>query len=264
MRRVDPAYSRYARHYDQIGQRRFGEYTAGQLLRILNEAGSFPRTVLDLACGTGAATVIFARQGLSATGLDLSPDMLDVAAESARAAGVQVEWRTGDMTSFATDRTVDLCTCLYDAINYLADLTEIAGLAGSAFDALAPGGHLAFDINTRRKLAEHWSEMTIIAANDDDRFLTYRSWFEEERGVSPLIITGFERGDDGTWSRFDEEHVETAFAIDDVRNELASAGFEQIDVLDWGEGNAASGRDGTEESFRVLFVARKPMPEAEF
>ena len=64
MRPTDPAYSRYARHYDQIGQRRFGESSARDLLRLLALQGDHPASVLDLACGTGAATIIFARQGL--------------------------------------------------------------------------------------------------------------------------------------------------------------------------------------------------------
>ncbi|HET7056742.1 MAG TPA: class I SAM-dependent methyltransferase [Thermomicrobiales bacterium] len=258
MRPTDPTYSRYARHYDQIGQRRFGESSARDLLRLFALQGDHPSSVLDLACGTGAATITFARHGLEVTGLDISRAMLDEAERAAKAAGVAVRWILGDMTAFETEHPYDLCTCFYDAVNYLADLREFTAFARCAFAALAPGGHFAFDINTRRKLAEHWGQMTLIAANDSERFLTYRSWFDERHGVSPLIITGFERRPDGAWDRFDEEHVEVAFAIEDLRDKLESVGFVGTRIIDWREGDISELAPGTEDSFRVLFLAEKP------
>lgn len=263
MRPYDPAYSRYARHYDKIGQRRFGESSATDLLRILELQGERPQSVLDLACGTGAATIVFARSGLETTGLDISGAMLDEAMTVARTAGASIRWVLADMTAYDADGSYDLVTCFYDAVNYLSDLREFNAFARCAFDALNVGGILAFDINTRRKLAEHWGQMTLIAANDSDRFVTYRSWYDERHGVSPLIITGFERRMDGAWDRFDEEHVETAFAIDDLRSKLESAGFTQIQVIDWREGEITDLVPGTEDAFRVLFMARKPAPAQE-
>ncbi|MEU4289138.1 class I SAM-dependent methyltransferase [Kribbella sp. NPDC026596] len=50
--------------------------------------------VLDVACGTGNATIPAARTGARVTGLDLTPAMLARARE--RAAGVAVEWVEGD------------------------------------------------------------------------------------------------------------------------------------------------------------------------
>ncbi len=261
MRPNDPAYSRYARHYDKIGQRRFGESSATDILRILELQGERPHSVLDLACGTGAATIVFARNGLETAGLDIAQAMIDEAEAAAQSAGVAVRWILADMTAYETDRAYDLCTCFYDAVNYLTDLREFTAFARCAFDALSPGGTLAFDINTRRKLAEHWGQMTLIAANDSDRFLTYRSWFDERHGVSPLIITGFERREDGAWDRFDEEHVETAFAIDDLHSMLESAGFNRVQVIDWREGEITELAPGTEDAFRVLFMARRPTVE---
>ena len=61
MRATDPAYSRYARHYDQIGQRRFGEISARNLLKLLTAENVRIQSVIDLACGTGAASVEFAK-----------------------------------------------------------------------------------------------------------------------------------------------------------------------------------------------------------
>lgn len=52
--------------------------------------------VLDVACGTGNATIPAARAGARVTGLDLSPDLLAIARERAADALVEVEWVEGD------------------------------------------------------------------------------------------------------------------------------------------------------------------------
>lgn len=248
-------YSAYARHYDQIGQRRFGERVARLVLELLADEGRTVRSVVDVACGTGAATCVFAERGLVTTGLDLSVEMLNAARTGRHADAPPIEWRQGDMRTFAVDQPVDLCTCFYDAVNYLETIADFQRFASSSSRALQPGGVLAFDINTRRKLSEHWADMTLIAADSPDLFLIYRSWFDPDRGNSPLRMTGFERAEDGSWRRFDEEHIETAFLIDDLKAELAAAGFRSVRVLDLGDSPPESIRPGTEASYRVLFVA---------
>lgn len=254
----DPAYSAYARHYDEIGQRNFGEESVTLLLAHLAALGHRPSTALDLACGTGAATVPLARAGLAVTGLDRSEAMLAVARTRASAENISITWVCGDMRLFSIDTPVDLITCFYDAVNYLDGPGDFGQFAASAFTALRPGGLLAFDINTRRKLAEHWQDSTVVAANTSERFIIYQSWFDEAANNSPLVITIFEKQPDGTWLRFDEEHIEYAFSIEFVRSTLAETGFSAIQVLQWREGDPNGPSEGTESSLRVLFLATKP------
>lgn len=52
--------------------------------------------VLDVACGTGNATLPAARAGARVTGLDFQPDLLALARKKASAAGVEIEWVEGD------------------------------------------------------------------------------------------------------------------------------------------------------------------------
>jgi ubiquinone/menaquinone biosynthesis C-methylase UbiE len=53
-------------------------------------------TVLDVACGTGNATIPAALAGGRCTGLDLVPELLDYARKNAAEAGVAIEWIEGD------------------------------------------------------------------------------------------------------------------------------------------------------------------------
>jgi SAM-dependent methyltransferase len=64
---------------------------------VINGAGIGPGDrVLDVATGTGNAALAAARYGAAVTGLDLTPDLLDVARQRAAAAGVDIDFVEGD------------------------------------------------------------------------------------------------------------------------------------------------------------------------
>ena len=55
-----------------------------------------PRRILDLPCGQGRHAIELARRGYEVTGMDISPYLIEIARQRARAADVQVRWLTGD------------------------------------------------------------------------------------------------------------------------------------------------------------------------
>ncbi len=62
------------------------------------ERGRAPGRALDLGCGTGTNVVYLARHGWQATGVDFAPRAVELARRKARAAGVTVDLRVGDVT----------------------------------------------------------------------------------------------------------------------------------------------------------------------
>lgn len=59
--------------------------------------------VLDVACGTGNATVPAAKSGAIVTGVDLSPGLIRIAQARGARAGVDVEWMEGDAQALPFD-----------------------------------------------------------------------------------------------------------------------------------------------------------------
>src|SRR5467141_4707055 len=72
--------------------------TTPSAARLVKFAGvQSGQRVLDVACGTGVVAITAARIGANVTGLDLTPELLERARENSRTAGVEIEWREGDV-----------------------------------------------------------------------------------------------------------------------------------------------------------------------
>jgi 2-polyprenyl-3-methyl-5-hydroxy-6-metoxy-1,4-benzoquinol methylase len=97
--------------------------------------------VLDVACGTGVVAVTAARLGARVTGLDLTPELLEVARENSSLAGVEIEWRQGDAEELPFENAT------YDAVlsqfgHMFAPRPAVA--VSEMLRVLKPGGTLAF------------------------------------------------------------------------------------------------------------------------
>jgi SAM-dependent methyltransferase len=139
---------------DLAGQIKQGQRTAwaagdfGEIARMILAVGeglvertgvSRDDVVLDVACGTGNATVPAARTGARATGLDLVPGLLDEARASAQAEGLVVDWVEGDAEALPfADESYDVVLstfgCMF-APRHRVTAAEIARV-------LRPGGRI--------------------------------------------------------------------------------------------------------------------------
>ena len=70
------AYGALAASYDRLTNDVDYEGWVDFAQEILKREGLSPKTVADLACGTGSATHILAERGYRVTAVDLSEDML--------------------------------------------------------------------------------------------------------------------------------------------------------------------------------------------
>ena len=97
--------------------------------------------VLDVACGTGVVGVTAARIGAQVTGLDLTPELLVVAHENARIAGVTIDWHEGDVEQLPfADGAFDVVVSQFG--HMFAPRPDVA--TGEMLRVLKPGGTIAF------------------------------------------------------------------------------------------------------------------------
>jgi SAM-dependent methyltransferase len=97
--------------------------------------------VLDVACGTGVVSVTAARAGAQVTGLDLTPELLQVARENSRIADLPIDWHEGDAEALPFEAAAfDVVVSQYGHI--FAPRPDVA--IAEMLRVLKPGGTIAF------------------------------------------------------------------------------------------------------------------------
>ncbi len=106
-------------------------------------------SILDLCCGQGRHSVLFARHGFQVTGLDLNPSYLDVTQQSARAANVTLKTVAADMRQVPFRDQFDAVVNMYTSFGYLESEAEDLKVLESAAKALRSEGRLMLDMLNR-------------------------------------------------------------------------------------------------------------------
>lgn len=186
------------------------------------------RRAIDLACGTGTIALELARRGWEVEGVDASAEMLDVARGRPGAEGVR--WTPGDMRTFEAGKPVDLVTCAFDSVNYLLDPKDLRACFRQVAAHLAPGGRFLFDAITPWGQRSVWGEGASRIRRGADWF---GAWESRQAGpFSHLTLTYFERGESGSWRRWEETHTERGWRAGELMRTASAAGFRRIGAWD--------------------------------
>jgi SAM-dependent methyltransferase len=147
----DP-YDTFARIYDawQAGYPRpFARAVLPFYERELMRRRVPERSLVDLACGTGAFLGIWGRRHAdwSLFGTDQSRGMLRVARQSLSRAGVTAQLLRQPLQELAMPRPVGAAVCIFDSVNHLTRLRDLRRFARMVARSLLPGGLFVFDVN---------------------------------------------------------------------------------------------------------------------
>lgn len=223
---VEP-FARFARHYDRF-MMKFVDYHGwvNYILRIFRRFRVMPRTILDVACGTGIPTVLFAERGYRMIGVDRSREMLEVL--RAKRGGLPIEILCADIRDFRLAERVDAAISLYDSINYLLEEEDLERCFRCVRRALIEPGLFAFDMNTLYGLAQGWGTRTITRETEHIVSI-WHNRFDPRTRLSTLHLVFWEKRPDGTLgARFEEVHQERAYTVEEVRRALSAAGFGEV------------------------------------
>jgi SAM-dependent methyltransferase len=134
-------FSRSARIYDAIyASIRDYPREAAQLDALIQERRPGARTLLDVACGTGAHLEHLTDR-YEVEGLDLEAEMLAVARERLP----DVKFHQGDMTSFDLGKRFDAVVCMFSSIGYVRTEERLHNAIAAMARHLEPGGVLVVE-----------------------------------------------------------------------------------------------------------------------
>ena len=193
--------------------------------RILQKEGLKPETAVDLACGTGSVSWLLAQQGLSVTGVDMSEEMLCVAAQ--KSGENRPVFVCQKLQELSLPRGVDLAVCALDSLDYITEPADCQEAIHRIYRVLNPGGCFIFDVNTPEKLRA--MDGQVFLDEDDDVYCVWRGSFDEKTNICTYGMDLFQR-QGNTWLRSQEEHREYAYSREQLVQYLKAAGFTHIRV----------------------------------
>ena len=243
------AYKNLAASYDRLTNDVDYEATVEFYMEILRREGVAPRTVVDLACGTGSVTEILARKGYRVTGVDMSEEMLTEAAMKTMDMDQPPMYSCQLLQDLRLPRGVDMAVCALDSLDYILDPADCKEAIRRAYKALNPGGIFIFDVNTPEKLRA--MDDQVFLDEDDDVYCVWRGEFDEETNICSYGMDLFQR-EGKMWRRSFEEHREYAYSQEQLTGFLKDAGFTHIEV--YADRLFEAPREGEQ---RIYFKARK-------
>ena len=221
------AYRNLAASYDRLTNDVDYEATVQFYMEILRREGVTPRTVVDLACGTGSVTAILARMGYPVLGVDMSEEMLTEAAAKAMDLEPMPRFVCQQLQELHLPRAVDMAVCALDSLDYITEPDDCKEAIRRIYKALNPGGIFIFDVNTPEKLRA--MDGQVFLDEDDDVYCVWRGEFDDDTNICTYWMDLFQR-QGKTWVRSYEEHREYAYSEQQLRSYLKAAGFTHIEV----------------------------------
>lgn len=215
--------------------------------QILRKENLSPRTAVDLACGTGSVAVLLAKLGMKVTAVDMSEEMLCVAAQKAEE--LPITFVCQKLQNLRLPKGVDLAVCALDSMDYIVDPEDCQAAIKRIYKALNPGGCFIFDVNTPEKLRA--MDGQVFLDEDDDVYCVWRGAFDPETNICSYGMDLFQR-QGKVWHRSFEEHQEYAYSAEQLTAYLKQAGFTSIEI--YADRRFASPGEGEQ---RIYLKARK-------
>ena len=243
-------YTILAQYYDQLTTDVQYEKWADYIQRQFDRHKQPVHSVVELACGTGSLARLLALRGYDVTAVDISPDMLSVAAEKCE--GLDVLFLCQDMAKLALVEPADAVVCCLDSVNYVTRPAPLQKAFRRVWQALAPGGLFLFDAKTPQALEE--ADGQVYLDENDGLYCVWRGEYDPRRRICGFGIDLFALQPDGSWDRGGEYHEEFAYTPEELTSYLENAGFSHI--KQFGELKMTPPKGG---DYRIFFAARKDL-----
>ncbi len=246
------SYTSFAHIYDTLMTEDIS-YTAiaDRVEELFSEYGVHPEIVCDLAAGTGNVTLELAKRGYDMIAVDKSPEMLASAREKAAAQSADILFVNQPLEELDLFGSADAFLCMIDGFNYILQPNTLLHIFKRIHDCfISDGGVFIFDMSSFYKLSTVLGDNTFVY-DRGDVFYVWKNKFHKRAELAFLDLTFFEKHGK-VYRRFSESQVQKAYTEEQIRQELARAGFCDIRTFD-----GFTGDKPQEKSERILYACRK-------
>ena len=224
-----PFYAEYAWAFNLLIDRPVRKECATMVAWLVERGVLAGAELLDAGCGTGRHAAELARRGYVVHGIDLSPELIDVARQASAGERVSVSFAIGDIKMLPIHR--------FDAIlsrgvlNDFVDDRDRKAVFVTFAEALRPGGVLILDVREWEASAERKAREPLFRKSvaTDRGKLTFSSVTELDPENRRLLLS--ERHtlvDDRQERSSDYQFVMRCWTPTELQSCLTSAGFAKV------------------------------------
>jgi ubiquinone/menaquinone biosynthesis C-methylase UbiE len=242
-------YKKYAKFYDKVYSKKKYEAEVefiNSVVKIFKVKG---KNLLDMACGTGTHAKKFVDNGFRVTGVDVNSEMLKLAKKKTKKASF-VE---GSMQSFKSKKKFDVITCLFTAINYNKNVSELKSTIKNFSNLLNKGGIVIFDLGLIKGKEDKKTGAFIDTYSEDNLQIARISQWNPSRENSDIYNANFLMliKDKGKVDFEIDEHELGIFSVEEIKSIMENNGF-AVKIYD-----DFSLKKYTKKSKRPIFVGQK-------
>lgn len=218
---------------------------------ILKEYNITGGIVAELGCGTGNLTQELAGLGYDMIGIDSSYDMLDIAMSKREEKGLDILYLCQDIRSFELYGTCAAIVSRCDTFNYLLEYEDLVNSLKLVNNYLDPKGLFIFDLNSMYKYKQILADNTIAENRENESFI-WENYYDEETNLNSYELSVFVREEDDRYIKYEEQHIQRAYSLYEIKDAIKEAGLELLSVSD-----ADTKKEADEFTQRYLIVARE-------
>jgi len=223
-------YTRFAFAYDKMMENvdytRWSDY----IDRLFTMHNYHPKRVLDIACGTGSATVLLAQKGYDMAGTDRAREMLFKAREKAEKLGLYIPFWQQDMRYLSVSSPYDAVICLYDSINYMITQEDMSQVFQKVSESLVPKGMFIFDITTEYNIIKHFHLKTFAETEENFSYIWRNIYLQNEK-ICKTVLTFFLK-EGGKYEKYEELHIQKIFSVSELKDLLEQNGYKMLSAFE--------------------------------
>lgn len=204
--------------------------------------------VLDLCCGPGRCSTVFAQQGFAVTGVDRTAFLLNKARARATSMNLNIEWINADMRDFLQPNAFDFILSMFTSFGYFDNKKEDKLVLEKMCANLKPGGVCLIDVMGKETLAKIFQPTTCEVLSDETILLQRHEIFDDwTRLRNEWILI-----QDNNVKRY--KFTLTIYSGQELRERMEQAGFDNITL--YGD---LDGSDYGQDARRLIAVGKKPV-----
>lgn len=232
---------------------------------LLQLHGGSPKSVIEYACGTGSFAVLFNQlYEVPYLATDGSEEMIRVAREKIHGSPEDrsnillsldtLDFLTVDFLNESNQEPFDLALLLYDGLNYVTSLRDVARLFQVVSETLVPGGRFIFDQATPENSIQNASLFEDSGSCDAFDFVR-KSRYDSSTGLHETVFQLETRS-----GSYTETHVQRPYRFSEIRDILIASPLEPIAAYeDFSLKQVDDTAERIDTAERLHWVVRRPL-----